>query len=99
MELLLIMREVSLEWMSVELPSQQRSQPPVGAREAVEEELEEAELDESVHASRLSSNACLNAGVAVGQLRVPMPRTRGRGTTVARTRTTSCFAPTSKWTC
>ena len=39
----------------------------------------EAELDESEVLSRQSSNGGSNAGVAVGQLRVPRSRSRGRG--------------------
>ncbi len=39
----------------------------------------EAELEESEGSARLSSNAGSNAGVAVGPLCIPRPRSRGRG--------------------
>ena len=52
---------------------------PVVARSKRWEEDLDAELDESAGSARLSSNAGSNAGVAVGPLRPPMPRRRGRG--------------------
>ena len=56
-----------------------RSRSPIGVTMKRWKKNLEAELEESVGNARLSSNGGSNAGVAVGQLRVPRSRSRGQG--------------------